>query len=159
MNICGRCNKTFGTLETMYSPKIVYDELHYKVSLNKMQPNNPYKDEFLCRRCYQELWEKGVSAEEMSTSQQENTVDISSMSGMIQASKILDDFSILVGLKDKYLVIYDQALTGLKFDNLNKAINVMAKKGWKCINITAYNISGQIFSQAIYMFALMEKLA
>jgi|GEM_PF-6894469 len=85
--------------------------------------------------------------------------DDSTHSGMILASKILSDSSILTGLKDKYLVIYDQALTGLKFDNLNRAINVMAKDGWKCINITSYNSAGQaIFSQAIYMYALMEKL-
>ena len=78
---------------------------------------------------------------------------------MLWATKIVSDPNIVEEIKTKYQIICDQALVGLKFDNLNKAINVMAEKGWRCIGITSFNAAGQaIFSQAFYIYALMEKL-
>lgn len=76
---------------------------------------------------------------------------------MILATKIVAHPDVVDGIKGKYQIIYDQALVGLKFDNLNIAINIMAEKGWHCINISGFNAAGSILSQAFYMYALMEK--
>jgi hypothetical protein len=77
-------------------------------------------------------------------------------SGMLIASNILANPSLIDALSQKYVVVFDQALAGLKFDNLNRAINVMAEKGWRCVSLTSFNAAGQIFSSAFYMYALME---
>ena len=77
---------------------------------------------------------------------------------MISVVDVVSNPSIIDNLDDKYVIIYDQALVGMKFDNLNRAINIVAKKGWKCINITSFNAAGKYISTAVYMYALMEKL-
>ncbi len=78
--------------------------------------------------------------------------------GMVLAASILSNPLMIDAIQGKYTIVYDQALASLKFDNLNMAINIMAEKGWRCVGITSYNMAGQIFSQAIYMYALMERL-
>ena len=65
-----------------------------------------------------------------------------SVSGMIRATTIVENEGIVGEIKGKYTVIYDQSLLNIKFDNLVKAINVMAGNGWKCTSITSYNNSG-----------------
>jgi hypothetical protein len=77
---------------------------------------------------------------------------------MILASKIVSNPEIVDEIIGKYQIIYDQALARFKFDNLNKAICIMAEKGWRCVNITSFNLSGGPFSTATHMYALMEKL-
>jgi hypothetical protein len=148
------------------SETVYYLGFSKNLTLNERYPNNSYRGMNLCEKCYREVYEnapalpiENSAKDEVMEEEENSSNDSDAHSGMILASKILSDSSILDDLKDKYLVIYDQALAGLKFDNLNRAINVMAKEGWKCINITSYNAAGQaIFSQAIYMYALMEKL-
>jgi len=76
---------------------------------------------------------------------------------MILASEVIRKPEIVDEIKGKYQILYDQALTKFKFDNMNKAICIMAEKGWKCISISTYNLAGGILSSAVYMYALMEK--
>ena len=73
--------------------------------------------------------EEDSSNAESTGSEEEVSNNLSTHSGMILASAILSDSSFLDDFKDKYLVIFDQAIASLKFDKLNKAINVMAEKG------------------------------
>jgi hypothetical protein len=80
------------------------------------------------------------------------------LTGMILASQIISNPAIIEEIQSRYLIIYDQTLVGVRFDNLNRAINVMAEKGWRCVSITSFNAAGQMLSQAFYMYALMERL-
>ena len=77
----------------------------------------------------QTVLEEDSSNAESTGSEEEVSNNLSTHSGMILASAILSDSSFLDDFKDKYLVIFDQAIASLKFDKLNKAINVMAEKG------------------------------
>ena len=140
--------------------------MHSNRPLNEKYPDNPYRGKYLCVECYKEVYKNGPALpvqkffEVKSVGSVEKASDNSDThSRMILASAILSDSSLLTDFKDRYLVIYDQALTGLKFDNLNMAINVMAEKGWRCISITSFNIGGEaVSSQGINMYALMEKI-
>ena len=77
----------------------------------------------------------------------------------LRATTIVFNPSIVEEIKNRYQIICDQALFGVKFNNLNKAINIMAEKGWRCIGITSFNAAGQaIFPQQLYIYALMEKI-
>ena len=166
MSTCAKCGKKFGVFSTKYNSETVYYMgFNKNLTFNERYPDNPYKDMNLCENCYREVYENApalpdeISSEEKSIDDEDFDEDSNAHSGMILASNILSDSSPLAEIKDKYLVIYDQALTGLKFDNLNRAINVMAEKGWRCVSGTSFNAAGQaIFGQAIYMYALMEKL-
>ena len=77
---------------------------------------------------------------------------------MILASEIVRNPEILDKISGAYQMLYDQALASFKFDNLNKAICIMAQKGWKCLGIASFNLSGGIFSSANYMYALMARI-
>lgn len=59
-------------------------------------------------------------------------------------------------IEDEYVIVYDQCLTGAGFDNLNKAINLMAKNGWECIGFTTSDRPGG-FGTAFYAHALMKR--
>jgi len=76
---------------------------------------------------------------------------------MILASSVIKKPEIVDEIKGKYQILYDQSLANIKFNNMNKAICIMAEKDWKCISITTFNLVGGIISNAIYMYALMEK--
>jgi len=52
-------------------------------------------------------------------------------------------------IKSKYCVLCDRTVTGGKFDNMNRAINIMAEKGWRCISMTTTGTS---------LYVLMEKI-
>jgi hypothetical protein len=75
----------------------------------------------------------------------------------IEAFKIVYEPTIVDQINGKYTMLFDFSLVGDKFDNLIKAINVMADKGWKCVNTTSFNQAGTIFSTKNLMYALMEK--
>jgi len=76
---------------------------------------------------------------------------------MIFAPDIIKNPQIIDKIENKYQIIYDQSIAHAKFDNLNHAINVMAQKGWKCVNITTMNIAGGFKGVATFLYALMEK--
>ena len=78
---------------------------------------------------------------------------------MILAPEIVRNPEIIDEIRGKYQILYDQTLANFQFDNLNKAICIMAEKGWKCVSITTFNFAaGGIISTANYMYALMEKI-
>src|SRR5208283_6137686 len=108
-----------------------------------------YRCKHLCANCYKEVYENGPASPTQKSVDDDTvgrvekaSVNSDAYSRMMLASAILSDSTFLTNFKDRYLIIYDQALTGLKFDNLNKAINVMAEKGWRCSSITSFNIAG-----------------
>ena len=76
---------------------------------------------------------------------------------MIFAPDIIKKPEVIDKIETKYQIIYDQALTNVKFDKLNQAINIMAQKGWKCVNITSMNMPGVFKGAATILYALMEK--
>ena len=53
---------------------------------------------------------------------------------------------------EKYVILFDST-TIRALNNMVKAINLMSKNGWRCINITSSGGGG-----GITMYALMEKL-
>jgi hypothetical protein len=56
-------------------------------------------------------------------------------------------------IKGKYLILYDH-VTNAIFDNLNMAINLMAMKGWRCVNICVFRDDINLGR----MYALMERI-
>ena len=76
---------------------------------------------------------------------------------MIFAPEIVGNPKIIDKISGAYQILYDQSLGHFKFDNLNKAICIMARKGWKCITITSFNMA-KGFGAANYMYALMERV-
>ena len=72
---------------------------------------------------------------------------------MIQAEKIVENPGIIDEYPERYWIIWDASLglkRGVELKNLQKAINILARNGWRCINISAI---GQINGA----YALMEK--
>jgi len=76
---------------------------------------------------------------------------------MIIVGVILKTPEIIDEIKDKYQIICDWSMVKGKFDGLNKAINIMARKGWRCLSITSFGMSGGLLGTDSHMFALMEK--
>ena len=77
---------------------------------------------------------------------------------MIFAPDIVKNPQIVDKIESRYQIIYDQSLTKPRLDNINEAINIMAEKGWKCINILPMNMPAVFKGAAIIIYALMEKL-
>jgi len=77
-------------------------------------------------------------------------------SGMIRAHQIVSDPSIIDNLP-KYQIIYDQTLVSTASENMNRAINIMAEKGWRCINFVVVSAPARAFGTESYMYALMER--
>ena len=69
--------------------------------------------------------------------------------GCIQACDIEKKIDKIEG---KYVILWDQALVTFKHDHVNRAINFMAEKGWRCINIAVTEVRG-----SCYGYALMER--
>jgi len=67
----------------------------------------------------------------------------------IDAKDIVNQTVKIEEIQGKYVVIHDRSLSE-KFNNLNRAICLMAEKEWKCVNIT--------FGANVYLYALMEKI-
>jgi len=164
LSSCARCGNKLNFYSRAFdSDNVYFSGLHRNVPLNVKYPSNPYKGKFLCADCYKEVYANGPNSPVPKTFEKsENPMEKArdnpdSYSGMMQASAVLSESSSLKNCVDKYLILYEQASKGLKFDNLNKAINVMAEAGWRCINITSCNVLGEAASKGICMYALMEK--
>jgi hypothetical protein len=68
--------------------------------------------------------------------------------GTINARDIVRNPDIISLIPGKYVIISDRS----DFGNLTKAINIMAKANWKCINMST-------MSAGIYMgYILMERI-
>ncbi len=75
--------------------------------------------------------------------------------GCILATEIVADPSKIELIQGKYTIIHDSSHTNWTFDNLTRAINIMAESGWKCITITSMNNTKGFDSNMMY--ALMER--
>ena len=77
---------------------------------------------------------------------------------MSMASEILTNPKILKSYSGKYLVIADQSveMKNVKFNDLQKAINLVAEDGWKCLGISS-NFA-PVGSGIIHFYALMERI-
>jgi hypothetical protein len=134
---------------------VFFNNLRTKNDVTIENPDNPFwKRLSEHSNKIKALGEKGTKP----SSIKENVAVKKEYSGMLLATEVLANPSLVDKLIDKYVILFDQALVGLKFHNLNRAINVMAEKGWRCTSITSFNAAGQLFSQAFYMYALMEKI-
>jgi hypothetical protein len=71
------------------------------------------------------------------------------------AKEIVDKPDLLENYKGQYVIIMDQSLTYPKFDKLNLAICILAKKGWKAVNITV--APSAVGMAATMAYILMEK--
>ena len=82
---------------------------------------------------------------------------------MLDASEIIRNANILTNIHSKYVLVFDRSVASFTFDNLVIAINLMAEKGWRCVNVTVSpTVRGagpalRIGLEGINMYALMEK--
>lgn len=75
---------------------------------------------------------------------------------MLLATDVIKNSPSFKDYSGKYLILYDQALAKIKFDNMNRAVNVAAKQGWKPIEMsTMFDSDG---FAARYMFVMMERV-
>jgi hypothetical protein len=79
----------------------------------------------------------------------------------IQPIILVDNPEKIDEIQGKYLILHDIGFgPTMTFNNMNKAINLMAEKGWRCINISV--VSGGSRGLVPYptydMYALMERL-
>jgi hypothetical protein len=78
------------------------------------------------------------------------------MDKCVLAFRLLKGEEKIDEIEGKYVIIYDQSMASSTHDNLNKAINLMADKGWRCVDIcVVFNAKG---GGAQYMYALMERI-
>ena len=76
----------------------------------------------------------------------------------ILATKILQNPDLIKDISEKYVILFDQSMgVSPKFNNLNKAINLMAEKGWRCVNVSALQSTAGM--TAAMMYALTEKIS
>ena len=75
---------------------------------------------------------------------------------MLIAKDVVNKPEILDKIKDTYEIINDSTNTGT-LNNLNKALNIMAKKGWKCVGISTVAQPGSLTGYKIEAYAVMEK--
>jgi hypothetical protein len=76
------------------------------------------------------------------------------MEKMILASEVLKNPSI-VNAQNKFLMLYDQTIGGIKFDNMARAINLAAEHGWKPIAMTSFFTPTGL--QAGLMYVILER--
>ena len=69
----------------------------------------------------------------------------------LAAPKVAGNPESIDSITSKYIILYNQSIHDIKFIDLSKAINKMAEKGWRCVNISAIQASSTI------MYALMER--
>ncbi len=74
--------------------------------------------------------------------------------GCIEAKAILKDSNMIQEIPGKYTIIYDSSQIGLTFDNLVRAINIMASSGWRCINISS--MKSTLGSNVAYALMIRE---
>jgi len=75
------------------------------------------------------------------------------------AKEIVNKPEIVDEIEGDYLIITDTSLKSASFNNLNKAINILSKKGWKCVNITSALMPGGFTGVRADCYVLMERLS
>jgi len=68
----------------------------------------------------------------------------------VTANQIVNNPDLIDTIKRKYVIVYNVSATDVKFNDLSKAINRMAEKNWRCLNICTYSVKNA-------MYALMER--
>lgn len=53
----------------------------------------------------------------------------------IHVSEILLNSEKIDGFKSKYIIVFDEAEDSKGFQSMDNAIDLMVKKGWKCIDV------------------------
>ena len=76
---------------------------------------------------------------------------------MLLARSIITRPSILDDYPGDFLVVYDQAVTYPRFDNLNRAICLAGKRGWKALSISNLNMPVLTGTQSM-MYVLLERV-
>ena len=69
---------------------------------------------------------------------------------LVEAKKIVKNPEIVDNYEGKYLLVWDSSLVGGEYKNFEKAINILADKGWKLIQIEA-------MSKINALYAVLEK--
>ena len=75
---------------------------------------------------------------------------------MLQAVTVVADPTRLDKYPSPYLILVDQAISSLQFDNLNRALCLAAERGWRPLSISCLNSPVMIQSQSA-MYALLER--
>jgi len=101
--------------------------------------NNRYEGGYLCGKCYEEEKKKPSSLP----------------SGTINVKNLKNNPELLGSIVDRYTILQDNSVVGT-CDNLLRAINVMAEKGWRCVNIAVYR-DVALGIVTVNFYALMEK--
>ena len=74
---------------------------------------------------------------------------------MLRANEIVGKPELLDRYTGLYLIVVDQALVSAgRFDNLNRAVNIAARKGWRPVLMSNVLRPGGI--EAIYMYVMLE---
>ena len=62
---------------------------------------------------------------------------------MLKAADIVKDPSLVDQIRGRYQTIFDvnSGLKSMGFDNFDRAIKIMAEKGWKAISISVLGLS------------------
>jgi hypothetical protein len=110
------------------------------------------------RRWFDDDSQAAVEGKSGSPEQKGTSLDFKDQE-MLLAAKIVNHPEIVDDIRGRYQIIMDQALVKLGFDNIDRAIKIMAEKGWKPISITALNRGPDPLgggSTATYLYALLE---
>ena len=77
---------------------------------------------------------------------------------MIHAPILLRNQDDVPKITKKYVILFDQTISGFTWDNMIQAINLMSDYYWRCVNIsTSLGSQVPITGRAFYCYALMEK--
>jgi len=105
---------------------------------------NPDGEGYICEKCIKNNKERIKEAIEKGKS-------------FFYCSSIIENPDKYASYPYKYLLIRDQSTQG-SYVNLIKAINLLAERGWRCLNVTS-GIDIKPMSNVFQdMYALMEKI-
>ena len=76
---------------------------------------------------------------------------------MVLASEIVSSPDRLDELEGMYVIVADQTdeMKNVKFNDAQRAMNAMAERGWRCIDISS--TFAPVGSGILYFYALMER--
>ena len=74
------------------------------------------------------------------------------------ASDIISNPDQLDELSGRYVLVADQTvkMKNVKFNDVQRAMNMMAERGWRCVNISS--VFAPVNSGVLCFYALMERL-
>ena len=79
-------------------------------------------------------------------------------SEMYLAADLVNHPQKIDAIAERYALVLDQTTIGPKFKDIAEAVNLMAGKGWNCLNISVTaETTGTKGLTVLLMYALMEK--